>query len=53
MQENKIKEVASFLIDFVVPGLVQDFSNFVSSPCDGLTLTAVMHSRGISITNTL
>jgi protein TIF31 len=47
--ENKVKEVAAFLTDFVLPGLVNDFSNFVSTPCDGQTLTAVMHARGINM----
>lgn len=52
-KENKVREVASFLTDFVLPSLISDFTNFVSTPVDGQTLTTVMHSRGISINKTI
>jgi protein TIF31 len=47
--ESLIKEVSSFLINEVIPSMLEDFAHLATLPVDGQTLTQVLHMRGINI----
>lgn len=47
--EEIIENAASFLLEVLIPNLIQEFNSFVSVPVDGSTLTTLMHHRGINM----
>jgi len=47
--EEMVKDASRFLVELVIPGLVEDFSWLLSVPVDGQTLTTIMHTRGINM----
>jgi len=47
--ESRVKELSSFLLETMIPILVEDFSWMLSIPVDGLTLTQALHAHGINV----
>ncbi|EGG20979.1 hypothetical protein DFA_00848 [Cavenderia fasciculata] len=47
--KEELEKIGEFLKEKMINRLVQDFTVFNSTPVDGQTLTAIMHSRGINI----
>eukprot|EP01133_Synstelium_polycarpum_P013448 gene13448-15850_t len=46
---EELAKVGIFLKETMIKKLVEDFSLYNSTPVDGQTLTAIMHSRGINM----
>jgi len=47
--EQLLKQLASHLVDVVIPEMINGFIYFLSLPVDGSTLSSIMHSRGINL----
>ncbi|KAG6557739.1 hypothetical protein Mapa_000505 [Marchantia paleacea] len=47
--EELVRKTAKYLVDTVLPKLVQDLSSLEVSPMDGHTLTEALHAHGINV----
>ncbi|KAL3680571.1 hypothetical protein R1sor_023527 [Riccia sorocarpa] len=47
--EELVSKAAKYLVDTVLPKLVQDLSSLEVSPMDGHTLTEALHAHGINV----
>jgi len=47
--EKRVKELSTFLLDTMIPVLLEDFAYYIALPVDGQTLTTVMHTHGINM----
>ncbi|PRP74275.1 hypothetical protein PROFUN_12022 [Planoprotostelium fungivorum] len=46
---QSVESASAYILDQVIPNLVNEFSSFVCIPVDGQTLTIMMHHRGINM----
>ena len=49
IEENKVKELARFLLENVIPTLVKEFMTNTAYPTDSASLTGVFHGHGINM----
>ncbi|CAH2064335.1 unnamed protein product, partial [Thlaspi arvense] len=47
--EENVKKVSSYLVDVVLPKLIEDLCSLEVSPMDGQTLTEALHAHGINV----
>lgn len=47
--EKQVKQLSQFLIETILPVMVEDYSWYVSIPADGQTLTTAMHAHGMNM----
>lgn len=47
--QAQVREAASFLLNHVLPSMVQELASLQLAPSDGAALTAAMHKRGINV----
>ncbi|KAL6062933.1 Clustered mitochondria protein [Balamuthia mandrillaris] len=48
-EEEKVKNLGKFLLDVIIPKMIEDFVEFKTMPVDGQTLSSIMHRHGVNM----
>ena len=48
-EEKQVEDLATYIIDTAIPGLIDDLKQFEGIPTDSKSLTDFMHKRGINM----
>eukprot|EP01117_Protostelium_nocturnum_P013348 TRINITY_DN4974_c0_g1_i2.p1 TRINITY_DN4974_c0_g1~~TRINITY_DN4974_c0_g1_i2.p1 ORF type:complete len:1454 (+),score=476.66 TRINITY_DN4974_c0_g1_i2:138-4499(+) len=47
--ERLVENASAYLVEVIIPNIIQEFNSFTCVPIDGSTLTSLMHHRGINM----